>query len=221
MPNAIRTFLATTEPFNKLPASELDHLASVAREVTHDKGETIYSEGEEAESVWILKTGRLEIFKYSSDGKPTAIESLGPKSLYGTYCRIGNAPCGYPCTAVAAMASSSICIPDKMFWALFERNPAFVMGMCALCSQHLNGMQNRVITSQEPVHKRIVQTLVDLTNQNGPTLSFTKREIADLSFTTVETTIRTLSAFEKKHWISSERGQITLRDKPRLEALLN
>jgi CRP/FNR family transcriptional regulator len=220
MSNAIRAFLATVEPFKYLPASELDHIALVSSEVKHIKGETIYSEGDESQGVWILKMGRLEIFKYSSEGKPAVIEIVSPKGMYGMYYRIGNPKGPYQCTPVAAVDSLSICIPDRIFWALFERNTAFVASICALCSQRLSEMQDLVSISHEPVQKRIVKTLFNLSKNNGTTLRLTKREIAELSSTTVETTIRTLSAFEKKHWISSERGQITLKDQSRLEALL-
>ena len=193
----------------------------MAQEVNHIKGETICSEGEAAERVWVLKTGRLETFKYSTDGKPTAIESVTPKGIYGMYCRIGNPQSGYQCTSVASVDVTSIQIPDKAFWNLFQRSPAFVAGICTLCSQRLSEMQELVRTSHEPVHKRIVKTLVNLSKKYGPTLAFTKREIAELSATTVETAIRTLSVFERKHWISSERGIITLKHQQHLEALLN
>jgi CRP/FNR family transcriptional regulator len=220
MSNAIRAFLATVEPFKHLPATELDRIASASSEVKHIKGETIYSEGDESQGVWILKMGRLEILKYSSDGKPAVIEIVMPKGMYGMYCRIGNPDGPYQCTPVAAVDSVSICIPDKIFWPLFQRNAAFVASVCMLCSQRLSEMQELVSTSREPVQKRIVKTLFSLSKNNGATLRLTKREIAELSSTTVETTIRTLSAFEKKHWISSERGQITLKDQNCLEALL-
>lgn len=220
MLNEIKAFLATVEPFKYLPAMELENISLMAREVAHAKGETIFSEGEDGHSVWVLKTGRLETFKYSTDAKPTTIETVMPKSIYGMYTRIGNSGGPYQCTSIASIDSTSICIPDKMFWSLFQRNPAFVMSICALCSERLNGMQDLVGSSHEPVQKRIVKTLVSLSKNNGATIPFTKREIADLAATTVETTIRTLSRFEKKHWISSERGRITLRNQNRLEELL-
>lgn len=221
MTTPVKNFLATVEPFTRLSALELEGLMSTIQEVSHSKGETIYSEGEKAQSVWVLKTGRLEIFKYSSEGKSNAIESIMPKGIYGMYCRIGNEACSYPCTAVAAMDSTSLRIPDKIFWNLFKRSHDFVMGICSLCSQQLNGMQDQVSMSHEPVQKRIVKTLINLSKKNGTTLPFTKREIAELSATTVETAIRTLSEFEKKKWISSERGKITLVDMSSLEALIN
>lgn len=220
MSTSTKTFLANVEPFNRLPALELENLSMMAHEVQHAKGETVYSEGDEAHSIFILKTGRLEIFKYSTGDKPAAIESITPKGIYGMYCRIGNTQCAYPCTAIAAVESTSIQIPDKIFWNLFERYPTFVTGVCTLCSKRLSDMQDLVRTSQESVQKRIVRTLVNFSKENGPVIPMTKREIAELSATSVETTIRTLSAFEKKRWISSERGQITLKEKQRLEALI-
>src|SRR5689334_22793453 len=103
MSTIIKNFLATVEPFCRLPEIELESLARGSREIEQGKGETIYSEGEEAQSVWILKSGRLDIFKYSSDGKPAAIETINPKGIYGMYCRIGNPECAYSCTAMAAV----------------------------------------------------------------------------------------------------------------------
>jgi CRP/FNR family transcriptional regulator len=59
-----------------------------------------------------------------------------------------------------------------------------------------------------------------LSRTHGKSLPYTKRQIGELSATTVETTIRTLSKFQKKNWISSSRGQILLKDTSKLEAIL-
>lgn len=208
------------EPFRGLPPAELDRLASIAQEIKHPKGETIFTEGDEATSVWVLYKGRLEIFKYTSDGKPRAIEIIRPKELFGTLCRMGGTGRSYPCTAVASIDSVSFRIPDSVFLDLFHRFPSMVSGVCTLCSNRLNMMQDLTCSNQEPVEKRIVRTLFQLSKSHGNILPYTKRQIGELSATTVETTIRTLSKFQKKNWISSSRGQIQLKDTAKLEALL-
>jgi CRP/FNR family transcriptional regulator len=180
----------------------------------------VFSEGDDASSVWVLYQGRLEIFKYTSDGKPRAIEIINPKELFGTLCRIGGTGRAYPCTAVASIDSVSFRIPDSTFLDMFQRNPSMVTGVCALCSNRLNMMQELTCSSQEPVEKRIVRTLFQLSRTHGKSLPYTKRQIGELSATTVETTIRTLSKFQKKNWISSSRGQILLKDTSKLEAIL-
>src|ERR1044071_435563 len=216
----IKKFLAGVDPFRGLPPAELDRLCSIAQEKKHSKGETIFSEGDGATSVWVLYQGRLEIYKYTSDGKPRAIEIINPKELFGTLCRLGGTDRCYPCTAVASVDSISFRIADSVFLDLFQRNPSVVSGVCALCSNRLNMMQELTCTSQEPVEKRIVRTLFQLSKTHGELLPFTKRQIGELAATTVETTIRTLSRFQKKKWISSSRGHILLKDPTKLEELL-
>lgn len=208
------------DPFRGLPTAELDRLASVAQELNHAKGETIFTEGDEATSVWVLYEGRLEIFKYTSDGKPRAIEIIQPKELFGTLCRLGGEGRAYPCTAVASVDSVSFRIADSIFLDMFRRNPSMVSGVCTLCSNRLNMMQELSCSSQDPVEKRILRTLFQLAKQHGNTLPYTKRQIGELSATTVETTIRTLSNFQKKKWISSSRGEIVLKDTAKLETIL-
>ncbi|MFN0118463.1 MAG: Crp/Fnr family transcriptional regulator [Elusimicrobiota bacterium] len=215
----IKHFLSAIPPFQGIPLNELEHLASTGQEVHHKKGETIFSEGDDANSVWVLSDGRLEIFKYTSDGKPHAIEIIHPRDLFGTLCRMGSNGRTYPCTAVASVDSVSFRIPDQVFLDLFHRYPSIVSGVCALCSNRLNMMQELTCSTQEPVEKRILRTLFQLTKTHGETLPYTKRQIADLSATTVETTIRTLSRFQKKKWIESSRGKIHLKDIAELETV--
>ncbi len=220
MTNDIRTFLTSTNPFNQLPHQELDSLIAHLHVVTHMKGDTIFYEGEKAENMWILYSGRVETFKYSIDGKPLAIECILPKSFFGTFCRLGMHLQIYPCTAMSANESISIKMPDLIFWDLFNRFPHFSAQICFLCSQRLFQLQEWISGSHDRVYKRIIKTLVSLAKNNGPMLNITKREIAEMSATTVETTIRTLSVFEKKHWISSKRGKIHLKNMPHLESII-
>jgi CRP/FNR family transcriptional regulator, nitrogen oxide reductase regulator len=216
----IRSFLSTVDPFRGLPPAEMDRLASLAQEIKHAKGETVFTEGDEATSVWVLFQGRLEILKYTSDGKPRAIEIIQPKELFGTLCRLGNNDRTYPCTAVASVDSVSFRIADSVFLDMFRQNPSMVTGVCALCSNRLNMMQDLTCSTQEPVEKRIVRTILQLSRTHGSELPYTKRQIGELSGTTVETTIRTLSRFQKQKWISSSRGKILLKDPTKLDALL-
>jgi len=219
--NNLASFFSKIEPFNKLPAFELDRLAQMAHVVHHAKGEALYNEGDEAHTVWVLQEGRLGIFKYNSTGKPLAIETIQPGQMFGTLCRLGMPSSNYPCTAIACMDVTSVQVPDRIFQDLCTRYPAMIASACRLCSIQLGFMKDRAVAANEPVQQRIVKTLFDLQLANGNNLPYTKREISELSATTVETTIRVLSRFEKKRWITSERGQITLVNIPQLEACLS
>ena len=206
-----KQFLAQTYPFKVLPGPELDRLAGRAQLQTYDKGETIYSEGDPADSVWVLIKGRIQIFKYTSQGRPLAIESIAPGELFGTLCRLGGDGRQYPCTAIASVNSEIIQLSDKEFLASYNRFPALVLGVCSLCSQRLQAVQGLSCTNQEPVEKRLAMLLLKLQEKHGAVLPFTKRELAEQVGTTVETTIRVMSRFQKKGWISSSRGKLQVK----------
>jgi CRP/FNR family transcriptional regulator len=212
--------LLKVEPFSRLPLFELESLSLKAQVAHHSKGELLYNEGDEADYAWLLQVGRLQLFKYSSDSRPIAIESIQPKQLFGTLDRLGDASSlTYPCTAVACVDSVSIKIPDRVFQSLYARYPTLVASACQLCSQRLSWMQERALSSQESVQRRVVKVLFDLRKVDGDELHYTKREISELAGTTVETAIRVLSEFRRKRWILSSRGKVTLKDLPRLQQL--
>ncbi|HVO33529.1 MAG TPA: Crp/Fnr family transcriptional regulator [Elusimicrobiota bacterium] len=218
--NHLSAFLSRIEPFSQLPLEELDRVAMQAQVVKHNKSEVVYHEGEEGSHVWTLMQGRLTIFKYNSIGKPLAIETIHPKQMFGTLCRLGGTSPTYPCTAVASMNSVSVRMSDRLFQNLCTRFPAMVSSACRLCSERLGVMQARAATAVEPVRQRIVKVLLQLQKTSGNELPYTKREISELSGTTVETTIRVLSEFNRNHWIASSRGKITLKDVVRLRSCL-
>jgi CRP-like cAMP-binding protein len=216
----VETFLANITPFKGLPKHELETLGSQSLLKKYQKGEYIYSEGDEANFVWVLLQGRVNIHKFSSTGKSRTIETINPGELFGTLCRLGSNNRTYPCTATSAENSAVIQISEKNFLRLFHQYPSMVTGVCSLCSTRLNQMQNLSCVSQEPADKRIAKVLIELNDKTGPPISITKREIAEMAGTTVETTIRTMSVFKKKNWITSSRGKVTLQSEENLKTLI-
>jgi CRP/FNR family transcriptional regulator len=217
----LKLFLSQTNPFKVLPTAELEQLARRAKATTYSKSDTIYNEGDPADSVWILTKGRVQIFKYSSEGRPLAIESIAPGELFGTLCRMGGDGKQYPCTAIASVDSEVIQISDREFLSTYNRFPALVMGVCSLCSQRLQAVQGLSCSSQEPVEKRLAMLLIKLQKKHGAFLPFTKRELAEQAGTTVETTIRVMSRFQKKGWIASSRGKLELKSIKPIQALID
>jgi len=222
MPKAlnIKKFLSQTNPFKVLPESETGRLAERVQLHSFSRGQTIYAEGDPADSVWVVAHGRVEIFKYTSEGRPLAIENVLTGELFGTLCRLGGTGRTYPCTAVAAEPTEVLRISDKGFLDLYHRHPAMVVGVCSLCSQRLNAVQNLSCTSQEPVERRLAMLIVQLHKKHGVILPYTKRELAEQVGTTVETTIRIMSRFQKKGWVSSSRGKLQVNSLRAIQKLV-
>ena len=213
--NEIEKFLSSIDPFKTLIPQELSSLVSVSKLKTFKKGDTIYNEGEPAEGVWVLYKGRLQVFKFTSDGKSFALESLAPGEVFGTLCRLGSNNRAYPCTAVCAEESRVILIPERIFLDCYSRNGGFVRGLCSLCSERLKDVQGLRCLGQEAVPKRIASVLTRLFQVHGHTIPFTKKELSELVGATLETTFRALKQLEDKKILSSARGKILIH-KPEL-----
>lgn len=212
---SLYSFLASTQPFRGLPEAELKAILSRAKEVRFSRGESIFNEGDPAQSVWVLREGRVQILKYASNGRPLAIESLGPGEIFGTLCRLNDADLGsssvYPCTAMAAGKVAAIKMPDSTFMACFRKNLCFSQGVCNLCVKRLKEFQGLRCFAQEPAPMRVATLLLRLQQSHGDSISFTKRELAELSGISTETAIRLLSSFERKGWLLSRYRSILIK----------
>lgn len=208
---SLKDYLAGIPPFKGLPASELARIQGLAKEHKHSKGETIFNEGDGADTIWLLKEGRIQIFKYTSDGKPLAIESIQPGELFGTLCRMGGMRT-YPCTAIAAEECSTVAILDKTFFQLMQNHTSVLQGVCALCSSRLTDLSGLSCMSQEPAEKKVAKVLLKLQTQHGNTIPFTKREVAEMASMATETAFRVIKSLRDEDILESERGSILIKD---------
>lgn len=216
----IEKFLASIQPFKALEKNDVRQLSFKATEKTFAKTETIYNEGEVADSAWVLYKGRVQVFKHTSEGKPFAIESLMPGELFGTLCRLGGNGRVYPCTAVASEPTTVFKILDRTFLEYYMKSPGFIRGLCSLCSDRLKDVQDLRCMGQEEVPKRIANILWRLYQVHGDEIPFTKKEISELVGATLETTFRTLTEFQEKGLVDSARGKIFIRKPEDLKTLL-
>lgn len=74
----VLSFLEGIAPFLQLPAPEIERLAAGANEIVQPAGTTIYSEGDAAGSVWVLKSGEIQISRRDEEGAAHATERIYP-----------------------------------------------------------------------------------------------------------------------------------------------
>lgn len=211
MDTEIQKFLSSIQPFKALSTGGLKDIASKTREKVFSKEETIFNEGDPADSVWVIYRGRVQVFKYISDGRRFAIESLGPGELFGTLCRMGGSGRNYPCTTVAAEETVALQILDKVFLEHYMKSPGMLRGICSLCSDRLKDVQDLRCMGQESVHVKLANILTRLHQVHGDTIPFTKKEISELIGVALETTFRAVADFQKKGLLASSRGKILIK----------
>lgn len=193
--------LARTPAFKSLPEAVLAELSAKLIPLAYAKGAEIFSEGDRAEAVFLLRAGLLKAVKYSPSSGPSSMEIIAPGELFGMIAVLDDKP--YPVSAVALKASEAYRIPAKLFLSLMDEHSAFSKQVYASIGGHLRQAQALRALTTQPVDRRIAHVLLLLADSLGGEIGLRREEIAQLAGCTPETAIRTLTAFRKKGWISS------------------
>lgn len=210
-------YVTTVEPFKRLPPLERDRLAQAAQEKRYAKGETIFREGTQSDSVWVVKTGRVHLMKFLPDGKTSTTCVMTHGEAFCCLPALDRKP--YPVDAVAAEDSVITRVPADAFHQAMARNPGFAQETLCLFCDRLRGVEHKSCAIYEPAEQRLAQVLVGLSKKFGSTIPLTRNELAEIAGTTHETAIRTLSRFGKQGLVKSARGQLTILSPAKLADL--
>lgn len=205
----MQTKNAPSEGLN-LSAEDLKELLAGGRERRIEKGEPIWDQGDEADMLWHVKEGRAHMVVPGADGREHIVQFCAQAQTFCLAAAISGKP--MPCAAVAATDMTLVGVPRSRFEKFFKRLPSFarkVMEQLALstCDSHMDNAR-----ASEPVRDRLAAMLGRLYGRyQGKALPFTRLELANMTGTTVESAIRTLSGWEKSGVIHTERGKIQVR----------
>jgi CRP/FNR family transcriptional regulator len=222
----IVTLLKTNPLFAALPTSEVEKLGATAIAGPHRAREFVFMEGDPARWFCVVKSGHVKILRQSRAGKEVVLELLGPGEVFGGVAVIEKRP--YPAAAQASEPSVIVKIPAEAMLAVCERHPSFVKELAFMIGRRLRAAHDSVKSlAGDSVEARLAAALVRVAERDGTrgrdgvTLTFhlTRQSLADMSGTTVETTIRVMSRWLKDGLIKDQGGRLILRDLDGLRAL--
>lgn len=205
-----KSFISTLDVFKSIPPHEMGEIEKKMVEKKYAKGESLFLEGDPAEYVWFVKQGHVKAVIHSLGGKDMTLCMMGANSLFGTCCCFGGAE--YPCNSIAETEATVVSYPMKDFLALLGRYPEMSKAVVLQLSKRLGQAKEMQAFDQESVEKRILHLLLNLVAEFGNTIPLTRREIAEMVGTSVETCVRTFVNLEKGGLVSSTRGRIMVRN---------
>ena len=159
----------------------------------------IFTEGDQSSWFWLVRAGRIKLLRQSRDSKEVVVELLGPGEAFGGVATLEGRP--YPASAQAMEPSTVVKFPRAKILALAERHPTLVREMTLMLSRRLRTAHDSVTSlASDPLEARLASRLIRLAESEGPrdeqghVLPFhlTRQTLADMSGTTVETTIRVM-----------------------------
>ena len=204
--------------FSGLNQDELRELAKLAVERTLASGEFVFWEGDAPEWLYLVAAGRIKVLKHSSLGKEFIVAFFEPGEMFGEVAVFEAKP--YPASAQAAAETTVLGIRKDDFVSFLAQRPQVALRIINVLGGRLRDSQSRLQDlAGERVEQRIYRMLLMLSAKLGATLPFTRQEIADMSGTTIETTIRVMSRLKTGGIIRSVRGKITILNETKLRLL--
>ena len=204
--------------FSSLNNDELSELADLATERNFMSNEFIFWDGDPAEGFYIVAEGQVKVLKHSSSGKDFIIAFFGPGEMFGEVAVFEDKP--YPASAQAITETKVVGIKKQAFLSFLSTRPQVALKIINVLGGRLRDAQSRLRDlASERVQQRLASLLLMLSAKFGPTLPFTRQELADMAGTTTETAIRITSQLKDRGIIRSVRGKVTILDTEKLRLL--
>lgn len=208
--------------FSGLPENQLEEIKDIAVDRHFNRGEIIFSDGDEGNGFFVVVEGLVKIFKASLDGKEQILHIYGPGEPFGQVAVYAGR--SYPASAQAIARSHVLFFPRAAFVDLITRIPSLAMNMLAVLSKRLREFTVQVENlSLKEVPGRLAGYLIYLADEQGKddtiTLSISKGQIASLLGTIPETLSRIFARMTELNLIEMDGRNIKLLNRSGLEEL--
>lgn len=219
---SIIDLVAAIPIFHGLRKEQLEEVTDILVDQTFGKGQGIFSEGEEAAGFYVVVSGRVKIFKLSSEGKEQILHFVAPGEAFGEVPMFAGGR--FPAHSEAIEKSRIFFFPRAVFLELIKKDPSLAMNMLADLSKRLRQFTRLVEElSLKEVPGRLAAYLLYLSErENGSgnlELTITKGQLASLLGTIPETISRILGKMSSQEIIQVQGRRITILDRQALEEL--
>ena len=218
----ISDYIAAIPLFEGLSDKQYEELALIAVEHAYKRGETIFSEGDEGTGFYVLISGKVKIFKLSTEGKEQILHVFGPGEPFGEASVFAGQQ--FPAYAETLEKSRIFFFPRDAFIALIKEDPSLALNMLAILSRRLRKFTVLVEDlSLKEVPGRLAAYLLYVSEQRDGaddlTLDVAKGQIASLLGTIPETLSRILTKMVRHGLIQSDGPHIRILDRQGMEEL--
>lgn len=211
--------LASVELFVGLSTTALQEVAASARVRRLIKETRIFEQGDAAERGYALIEGSVRILQSGRDGEQVVVRFIGPGETFGTIALFTDRR--YPAEARTLTDALEVSWTDAELLHLMGRHPLIGINIIRIIGERLQEVQERVRElSTQRVEQRVAHAVLRLARQAGnSTVAGTaiefplrRKDVADISGTTLHTASRILTAWERAGLLVSDHQRLMIRN---------
>ena len=193
-------------------------------EHTLAKGEILFHEGDPAESLCVVVSGRMKLVRYSPRGKELLLHLVPAGASFAEAALFGSG--GYPATAEAVEATTVWCLPRVQLFNLLRNHPDIGMAMIGSVSAWTRTLAGKLeMLTQRRVEERLALFLMNRAGRRNTEpgevieLGQPKHLVAAECGTGPEVLSRTFKRLEEDGIIETGTTTVTILDPERLADL--
>ncbi|MFG6115623.1 Crp/Fnr family transcriptional regulator [Halobacillus sp. MO56] len=216
------TCVARVPIFNHLDREQMHAITEAIRSVSYKKGEIIYRAGDPSESLYIVNTGSVRIYRISDSGKEQMVRLLQPGYFTGEYALFSESL--HESYAEATEPVTICTIQRKELQNFLMRYPSIALKILRTYARRLEESEKQTTSlATESVEKRLALYLADLAIASANDmirLPMNKKDLASFLGTTPETISRRLGDLEAQGLIKKmDPKRFRILDKDQLQNL--
>jgi CRP-like cAMP-binding protein len=213
-------YLSSIEIFRDLNSRDL---ADMDRQFTMTgcaAGKIFYMPEESGEVLFLLKKGRVQLYRLSSEGKKIVVATLGPGAIFGEMSLVGQ---GMYNTFAEAADECILCVmsrPDVE--RLMRERPQVALRIVEVLGKRLIQTERQLEeVAFKSIPVRLASLLLRLADESGSieVVGYTHQDLAEMLGTYRETITQTLNDLRTSGLVQIERKKIILTDKGQLADL--
>ena len=216
--------MSEVDIFADLDDAEMAAIASAAPMRRFAPGELLYSPPQPMETLFILKEGRVRIFRVSADGRALTTAILTPGTIFGEMLLVGQQMHD---NFAEALDKVTVCVMNRADVQRFLLSDARIAARISeILGNRVSQLERRLSdTVFKSVPQRIASTLCLLADKEprrllgrGIQIQLTHEQVAALAGTSRETTTKILNEYAEQGLVHLGRGRVTIVDLSRLAA---
>jgi len=208
--------LTGSELFSALDEEALARVADKASSVQLDRNDTLFNEGDEADALYVVHTGRIAIAKRAPDGRESLVALMGPGDMFGEMPLFDDEPRS---ASVRALEHSEVArVPFDAVRAELEARPGLLWDVVAMFAARLRAAGDALADAMLlDVVGRTAKRLLELSGDADEfVLPITQEELASLVGASRERVNKSISAFIRLGWLDQADRHYRILKRDRL-----
>lgn len=173
--------------FQGLDRPEFANICLSAAKKKLDKGNFLFHQGDQSNTVYLIKAGKLKLVQVTAEGREVILDVIGPGEVIGETALFLEQEQIF--SAVALEETRLCCFNRQQFETLIQENPAFAVKIISYLGQKLYEIRREAGEATGiPVKEKLLRLLIRLAGEYGRKrpdgtvieLEITQQELANM-----------------------------------------